>query len=149
MLNQKVSLLLIIHNATNSRGLSGPPASLNILAAMQRRRKRGEREQFTHNYHSGTSRRLFGLQYQQRGGGFRKIDNNGKHAAGLEASGRRRGLRTNRRGNHASRRLLLHPGIRQKCSGSRCLEERGASEIQEEEGEGEVVVVVAEVGTEG
>lgn len=36
VLNQKVSLLLIIHNATNSRGLSVPPASLNILAAMQR-----------------------------------------------------------------------------------------------------------------
>lgn len=47
-------------------------------------------------------------------------------------------------------RLLLHPGIRQKCSGSRCLEERGASELQEEEGEGEAgAVVVAEVGKEG
>lgn len=42
-LNQKVSLLLIIHNATNSRHLSFPPASLNILAATQRGRKKGEK----------------------------------------------------------------------------------------------------------
>lgn len=46
---------------------------------------------------------------------------------------------------HASGPLLLDPRIRQKCSESRCLEEREAPEIQEEEEaeeEGEEVVVV-------
>lgn len=67
-----------------------------------------------------------------------------RQAGGGEASGKIGAEK------HASGRLLLHPGIRQKCSGSRCLEERGASEIQEEEGEGEAGAgVVAEVGTEG
>lgn len=47
-LNQKVSLLLIIHNATNSRHLSFPPASFNILAATQRGRKKGGKENNLH-----------------------------------------------------------------------------------------------------
>lgn len=48
VLNQKVALLLIIHNATNSRGLSLPQASLNILAATQRGRKRRNKENNLH-----------------------------------------------------------------------------------------------------
>lgn len=43
VLNQTVSLLLIIHNATNSQGLSFHHASLNILAATQKRIKRGKK----------------------------------------------------------------------------------------------------------
>lgn len=56
VLNQKVSLLLIIHNATNSRvRLSSffPQPSINILAVVQKERKKNK---FTHNYHSGMSR---------------------------------------------------------------------------------------------
>lgn len=56
---------------------------------------------------------------------------------------------------HASGALLSHPRIRQKCSESRCLEEREAPEVQEKEGEEEedggeeVAVVVGEEGCAG
>lgn len=48
VVNQKVSLLLIIHNATNSPGRSFPRASLNILAATQRGRKGKNKENNLH-----------------------------------------------------------------------------------------------------
>lgn len=69
MLNQKVSLLLITHNATNSPGLSRAPASLNILAEedKEERKKKGEENNLRTIITVGASRR-FGLLCQRRRG---------------------------------------------------------------------------------
>lgn len=129
VLNQKVSLLLITHNATNSRGLSFPQAPLNILAATQRGRKTKNKENNLHTIIT-VGRADVCLRSNISGGG---ASQHTQH-------------------QHASRPLLLHPRIRQKCSESRCLEEREAPEIQEEEEEEEAEEgeeVAVGVGEEG
>lgn len=149
VLNQKVSLLLIIHNATNSRHLSFPRASLNILAATQRGRKGGKKRTIYTQLSQWDEQTFVWITSADGGAASR-------HRRQRQACDGSRGARAaarprKSRCEHAIGRLLLRPGIRQKCSGSRCLEERGVPETREEEeaGEGEAVVAAAEVGKEG